>query len=273
MNLKQFKPITSSQRHRKILSRTPLTTAIPFKPLVKFLKNDAGRNFRGKITVRHQGGGLKNKYRLISFNRKPNGVYKLLTVEYDPFRHCFISLTKELSKNIFEYILLPEGLKKGDIIETNNKADIKIGNTLELSQIPLGTYVHNVELIPYKGGQLARSAGSYAQIIKKDIGKYVILKLKSGQEYSVLSNCRATIGTVGCSQYIHTNKGKAGINRLLGKRPTVRGVAMNPVDHPHGGGEGRTSGGRPSVSPWGILTKGKPTVKNKLIKKRLKMRY
>lgn len=261
MNIKRFKPITPSLRHRKILSRKDLTTDKPFKPLLAKLKKNAGRNFRGKITVYHKGGGLKKHYRLITFNRDVQELLKIIHIEYDPNRHCFIGLTFDQINNCFKYIILPKGVSKGDILHTNKEADIKYGNTMEILNIPLGTLIHNVELKPYKGAKLSRSAGCYALIVKKDLNKNkAIIKLKSGLEYSLSLNCRASIGTVDGRAFKDTVKGKAGINRLLGIRPTVRGVAMNPVDHPHGGGEGRTSGGRPSVSPWGILTKGKPTV-------------
>lgn len=240
-----------------------------YKSLICSLKTYSGRNRKGRITVRHREGGCKALYRKINFNLPFMGLrdnYKLIRVEYDPNRNCFIGLLYNYNANKFDYILLPEGLNVEDYLLNSSEPafSIKPGYRTELKNLPLGTLVHNLSLDPIKGlGLLCRSKGSYAKILQKNINKkYVRVKLPSGEERLILDNCRATIGMVS-GKFKSAGTKNAGYSRRLGKRPSVRGVAMNPVDHPHGGGEGRTSGGRCSVSPWGKLTKGKPTVYKK----------
>ncbi len=235
---------------------------MPEKTLLVSKKNNAGRNSDGRITVRHKGGGHKRHYRLIDFKRNKYGVEGTVrSIEYDPNRSAFIALIfyKDGEKR---YILAPEGMNLGDKILASESADIKPGNSLPLEYIPVGTIVHNVELQPKKGGQIARSAGVSVQLLGKE-GRYAILKMPSGEMRKVLLKCAATIGVVSNSEHGNVKIGKAGRNRWKGIRPSVRGVVMNPVDHPHGGGEGRTSGGRHPVSPWGMPTKGYRTRKNK----------
>jgi len=240
-----------------------------YKSLISPLKNYSGRNRKGRITVRHQEGGCKTLYRKINFNLPFSDLkdnYKLIRIEYDPNRNCFIGLLYNYDTSRCNYILLPEGLKVEDYLLNSSEStfSMKPGYRTELKNLPLGTLAHNLSLDPMKGtGLLCRSKGSYAKILQKNINKkYVRVKLPSGEERLVLGNCRATVGMVSTKLKSVGTK-NAGYSRRLGKRPSVRGVAMNPVDHPHGGGEGRTSGGRCSVSPWGKLTKGKPTVYRK----------
>ena len=260
MGIRVYKPTSAGVRFRTNLSFEEITTDTPEKSLLAPLHKKAGRNSNGRITVRHQGGGHKRKYRIIDFKRNKEGVPAVVsTLEYDPNRSAFIALLnyKDGEKR---YILAPLNLKVGDEVLSGSDADIRPGNSLPLSDIPVGTIIHNVELKPGKGGQLVRAAGSYAQLLSKE-GRYCYLRLPSSEVRLVLSQCRATIGQVGNSDHGLVKIGKAGRKRWLGVRPTVRGVAMNPVDHPHGGGEGKTSGGRHPVSPWGVPTKGYKTRK------------
>jgi len=239
-----------------------LTKSTPERSLLSPLKKSGGRNNNGRVTMRRRGQGHKRQYRQIDFKRSKVGVPATVNaVEYDPNRGANIALLF-YADGVKSYILCPSGLNVGDQVISSRNADIKPGNSLPLETIPTGTMVHNVELRPRKGGQLARGAGTGAQVMAKE-GKYCLLRLPSGELRKVLATCRATIGTVGNSDHQNINWGKAGKSRWLGRRPKVRGVAMNPVDHPHGGGEGRTSGGRHPVTPWGKPTKGKKTRNNK----------
>lgn len=259
MLLKKYKPITPSLRSLVQIDRSDLWKGKPIKNLVFGLKNNAGRNNLGRITVFHRGGGHKQKYRILDYKRNLYGnSAEVIRLEYDPNRTCFIALLRYLDGS-FSYILAPHDLRIGSFITSGPEADISIGNTLPLKVMPVGTLVHNIEYIPGKGGQVVRSAGTYAQLISKDNDGYCLIRLPSGETRLFSEKCLATVGIL--SNIDHKNKviGKAGRSRWLGKRPVVRGVAMNPVDHPHGGGQGKTSGGRPSVTPWSRLTKGKPT--------------
>ena len=262
MGIKQLKPITPSMRFQQYNTFEEITTDEPYKPLLRPLKKTGGRNNLGRITAYHRGGGHKRLYRIIDFKRdKRNIPGVIVSIEYDPNRSAFISLVK-YKDGEYRYIIAPKGIKVGDEIIAGEKVDIKIGNALPLKDIPDGTIIHNVELKVGKGGQLARSAGSYAQILGKE-GKYAILKLPSGEMRKVLLECYATIGQVSNEIHENISLGKAGRKRWLGRRPIVRGVAMNPIDHPHGGGEGRSSVGRHPVTPWGKPTKGAKTRKSK----------
>ncbi len=271
--LKQFKPDTPSKRQLVQVDKSHLWKGGPQKSLVVGLIKTGGRNNRGRITTRHIGGGHKKLYRMIDFKRNKVGMFAVVErLEYDPNRTCHIALIKYQDETL-SYILAPQKLNVGDQVMSGESADIKVGNSLPLKAIPVGTIVHNVEMKPGKGGQIARAAGGYVQILGKDSG-YVQLRLRSGEVRLIQSECFATIGAVSNSDHQNEVIGKAGRHRWLGVRPTVRGVAMNPVDHPHGGGEGKTSGGRHPCSPWGKLTKGKRTRKNKLTGKFiLKRRY
>ena len=262
MGLKKYNPTTPGQRGLILVNRSELYKGKPEKSLTVGKRKTGGRNNLGRITTRHIGGGHKKKYRLVDFKRnKFDMMAEVLRVEYDPNRTSFIALIQyEDGKK--SYILAPNGLKEGDKIISSSEADIKIGNTLPLINIPVGTIIHNVELTPKKGGQIARSAGTYVQLVGKD-RDYSQIKLNSGELRLVHSSCLATIGVVSNSDHGNINLGKAGRKRWMGIRPTVRGTAMNPIDHPHGGGNGKTSGGRNPVTPWGKLTKGKRTRKNK----------
>ena len=259
MAIKVYKAITNGRRHMTSLDFAEITTSKPEKSLLAPLPKKAGRNNQGKITVRHHGGGHKKQYRIIDFKRnKDNVPAKVATIEYDPNRSANIALLHYVDGEK-KYIIAPKELKVGQVVVSGPEADIKIGNTLPLANIPVGTLIHNIELKPGKGGQLVRSAGASAQVLGKE-GKYVLVRLKSGEVRMILATCRATIGEVGNEQHGLVNIGKAGRTRWLGKRPTVRGSVMNPNDHPHGGGEGRTSIGRKSpMSPWGKPTLGKKT--------------
>lgn len=262
MALKTFNPTTPSQRQLVLVDRSGVWKGKPEKSLTRGLKKTGGRNNKGHITTRHIGGGHKQSYRLIDFKRnKFDSVATVERIEYDPNRTAFIALVRYEDASL-AYILAPARLEKGAKIVSGEKSDIKTGNALPLKNIPVGTIIHNIEMKPGKGGQLARAAGSYAQLTGKDAG-YALLRLRSGEVRLVRAECMATIGAVSNSDHQNINIGKAGRNRWKGKRPTVRGVAMNPVDHPHGGGEGKTSGGRHPVSPWGKPTKGKKTRSNK----------
>ena len=263
MAIKSYKSITNGRRNMTTLDNSEITTHKPEKSLLEPQKRGSGRNNAGKITVRHKGGGHKHKYRVIDFKRRKDSVRGVVkTVEYDPNRSANISLV-QYDDGAKTYILAPKGIKVGQEIFSGEDVDIKVGNALPLANIPVGTTIHNLELKPGKGGQLARSAGSSAKILGKE-GKYVLVKLSSGENRLILADCRATIGSVGNEQHELINFGKAGRSRWKGKRPTVRGSVMNPNDHPHGGGEGRAPIGRPSpVSPWGKPTLGKKTRKGK----------
>ena len=275
MSLKTFKPYTKSTRGTVIVDKSELWKGSSHKPLTRGQSVTGGRNNRGRITSRHKGGGQKHKYRIIDFYRKKKNMSaEIERIEYDPNRSAYIALVKyeDSEKN---YIICPQGLKIGDKIDSGKGIEIKIGNCLELKDIPPGTSVHNVELLPGNGGKLARSAGSSVTISGYD-GDYAIIKLTSGETRKVRSNCAATIGAVSNPDQKNIKIGKAGRNRWKGKRPQTRGVAMNPVDHPHGGGEGKTSGGRSPVSPWGQSAKGlktrRPQRSDKLIITRGKKR-
>lgn len=257
--LKKFKPTSPGVRFRETLNRSELHKKSPHKPLLSgLLKKAGGRNNTGRITVRHQGGGHKQQYRLIDFLRtKDNIPAKVERLEYDPNRTANIALIL-YADGERSYIIAPRNLQVGDVVQSGPDAPIKVGNALPLKKIPVGTNIHCVELKISKGAQIARSAGSSVQLLAKEAG-YALLKLKSGETRKVILDCRATIGEVGNSEHNLRSLGKAGAKRWAGKRPTVRGVAMNPVDHPHGGGEGKTSGGRHPVTPWGQPTKGYKT--------------
>ncbi|WMC20159.1 MAG: 50S ribosomal protein L2 [Enterobacteriaceae bacterium PSpyr] len=261
----KYKPTSPGIRHVVKVINKNLNKFKPHKSLLRKLNKTGGRNNTGHITTKHIGGGNKKHYRLIDYKRNINYIIgKVKSIEYDPNRSANIALI--LYKNgIYKYILAPKDIKIGDKIESGENVDIKLGNTLPMYNIPVGSIIHNIELKPMKGGQLARSAGSYAQIIAIE-GKYVTLRLRSGEIRKIFSKCYATIGSVGFSEHMLSLLGKAGKSRWLGIRPTVRGTAMNPIDHPHGGGEGRNFGKHP-VTPWGIQTKGKKTRKNKRTKK------
>jgi len=259
MALKKFKPTTPSTRQLVIVDRSGLHKGKPVKTLTRGLTKKAGRNSDGRVTARRRGGGHKRLYRLIDFKRRKFDVPAVVErIEYDPNRTAFIALIK-YEDGEQSYIVAPQRLAAGDqVISTLGRADVKPGNAMPMSNIPIGTIVHNVEMKAGKGAQIARSAGNYVQLVGRD-GGYAQLKLNSGELRMVRSECMATIGAVSNPDQANIKLGKAGRKRWLGKRPSVRGVAMNPVDHPHGGGEGRTSGGRHPVTPWGKPTKGKRT--------------
>lgn len=262
MALKKFNPITPSLRELIQVDRKELWKGKPFKQLTQGLTKTGGRNNLGRTTSWHKGGGHKRLYRLIDFKRNKFDVFATVErIEYDPNRTSFIALIK-FDDGEYSYILAPQKLNIGDKIVSSETADIKIGNSLPLKNIPVGTTLHNVEMKAGKGGQIARAAGSSVDLVGKDSG-YAQLKLRSGELRIVPLECRATIGVLSNPDQKNINLGKAGRSRWLGRRPVVRGVAMNPVDHPHGGGEGKTSGGRHPVTPWGLPTKGKKTRKNK----------
>lgn len=272
MAIRKLKPTSAGRRSQTVLSFEEITRTVPEKSLTKGLCKKSGRNHFGRVTSRRRGGGNKTLYRLIDFRRNKADVpAKVATIEYDPNRSARIALLHYLDGDK-RYILCPVGIAVGDEIVSGDKADIKPGNALPLLRIPLGTLVHNIELYPGRGGQLARSAGAYAQVIAKE-EKYALLRLPSGEVRKVLIGNMATVGQVGNIEHENVSLGKAGRNRWLGRRPQVRGVAMNPVDHPLGGGEGRSSGGRHPVTPWGKPTKGYKTrspkkASSKLIVKR-----
>ncbi|WNJ98182.1 50S ribosomal protein L2 [Thalassospiraceae bacterium LMO-JJ14] len=263
MALKQYKPDTPGQRGLVLVDRSQLWKGDPVKSLTEGLRKKGGRNNQGHITARRIGGGHKRRYRKIDFKRTKLDMAAVVErIEYDPNRTAFIALLK-YSDGELAYILAPQRLAVGDeVVSGKNGVDIKPGNAMPMAAMPVGTIIHNVEMKPGKGGQMARSAGTYAQIIGKDQG-YAQVRLSSGEIRLVRGECMATVGAVSNPDQQNINLGKAGRKRWLGKRPAVRGVAMNPVDHPHGGGEGRTSGGRHPVTPWGKPTKGKKTRSNK----------
>ena len=261
MALKTFKPITPGQRNLVLVDRSDLWKGKPVKSLTEGLTKNGGRNNAGRITARRRGGGHKRAYRKVDFKRVKHGIAaEVQRIEYDPNRTAYIALIK-YDDDVQSYILAPQRLSVGDKVISGDKVDVKPGNAMPLRSIPIGTIVHNIEMKIGKGGQIARSAGTYAQLAGRDAG-YAILKLSSGETRMIHADCMATVGAVSNPDNSNTKLGKAGRKRWLGKRPEVRGVAMNPVDHPHGGGEGRTSGGRHPVSPWGKPTKGKRTRSN-----------
>lgn len=263
MAIKVIKPLTNGQRQKSFLKSDEITKTTPEKSLVEPINKITGRNNQGKITLRHRGGGVKRKYRLVDFKRVKDGIEAIVQgIEYDPNRSANIALIsyKDGTKS---YILAPKGLKVGDVVVSGENVDIKVGNTLPIANIPVGTTIHNVELKPGKGGQLARSAGNSAQILGRE-DKYVLVRLASGETRKILGTCRATIGVVGNEDYSLVKIGKAGRTRHMGIRPTVRGSVMNPNDHPHGGGEGRAPIGRSGpMTPWGKPALGLKTRKNK----------
>ncbi len=263
MSIRVYKPMTNGTRQRSVLTSEEITKSTPEKSLTVTKKKTNGRNNQGKITVRHRGGGVKRKYRLIDFKRRKDGVTALVSsIEYDPNRSANIALItyKDGEK---AYIIAPKGLTVGMVVESGENVDIKIGNTLPIMNIPVGTVIHNIELKPGKGATLARSAGASAQILGRE-DKYVLVRLSSGETRKILGTCRATVGTVGNEDYNLVKVGKAGRTRHKGFRPTVRGSVMNPNDHPHGGGEGRAPIGRSGpMTPWGKPALGYKTRKNK----------
>ncbi|PKQ15873.1 MAG: 50S ribosomal protein L2 [Actinobacteria bacterium HGW-Actinobacteria-7] len=272
MGLKKYKPTSPGRRFQSVSDFAEITRSTPEKSLVQPLPKKGGRNNNGRITTRHQGGGHKRQYRVIDFKRNKDVVpAKVATIEYDPNRSARIALL-HYADGEKRYILCPKGLKVGDTVVNGTGADIKPGNSLPLSDIPVGTVVHAVELQPGRGAALARSAGTSIQLMGKESG-YAILRMPSSEMRRVLITCRATIGEVGNSDHSNITIGKAGRNRWAGKRPTVRGTAMNPVDHPHGGGEGKNkSAGRHPVTPWGVPTKGHRTRSKKKASSRLIIR-
>jgi large subunit ribosomal protein L2 len=262
MALKTFKPTTPGQRQLVIIDRSELWKGPPVKALTEGKREQGGRNNNGRITVRWRGGGHKRRFRIIDFKRSKRDMpAEVVRLEYDPNRSGFIALVKYEDGEL-AYILAPQRLKAGDKVVAGERVDVKPGNAMPMRNIPVGTIIHNVEMKPGKGGQIARSAGTYVQLVGRDAG-YALLRLSSGEVRLVRGECMATIGAVSNPDEQNTVIGKAGRNRWLGKRPSVRGVAMNPIDHPHGGGEGRTSGGRHPVTPWGKGTKGTKTRHNK----------
>jgi large subunit ribosomal protein L2 len=262
MALKTYKPTTPGQRQLVLVDRSELYKGKPVKGLTEGKSSSGGRNNNGRITMRWRGGGHKRRHRIVDFKRRKRDVPAVVErIEYDPNRTAFIALIKYEDGEL-SYILAPQRLSVGDTILSARQADIKPGNAMPLMTMPIGTIVHNVEMKPGRGGQIARSAGTYAQYVGRDAG-YAILRLNSGEQRLVNQNCMATVGAVSNPDHANISISKAGRNRWLGRRPSVRGVAMNPVDHPHGGGEGRSSGGRHPVTPWGQPTKGKKTRNNK----------
>jgi len=261
MALKSYKPTTAGQRQLVLVDRSELWSGDPVKALTEGKTGTGGRNNRGRITVRWRGGGHKRRLRNVDFKRRKQGTAEVVRLEYDPNRSGFIALIKYEDGEL-SYILAPQRLAAGDKVVAGDRVDVKPGNAMPMRNIPVGTIIHNVEMKPGKGGQLARAAGTYAQLVGRDAG-YALLRLASGEVRMVRAECMATIGAVSNPDKQNISIGKAGRSRWLGRRPSVRGVAMNPIDHPHGGGEGRTSGGRHPVTPWGKGTKGTKTRKNK----------
>ena len=263
MAIRLYKPTSPARRFMSVLTFEEITKKTPEKSLVEYLKKNSGRNKQGKITVRHQGGGNKIKYRIIDFKRNKLGIpAKVASIEYDPNRSAFIALLNYVDGEK-RYILAPQGLSVGDTVLSGETADIKPGNTLPIANIPVGTLIHNVEIKPGRGGQLVRSAGMSAQLMAKE-GAYAQVRLPSSEVRRIPMNAKATIGTVGNSDHENVRIGKAGRKRHMGIRPTVRGVVMNPVDHPHGGGEGKSPVGMPApVTPWGKVALGLKTRKHK----------
>ena len=262
MPIVKSKPTSAGRRHLVKVVNPDLHKGAPYAPLVESKSKSGGRNNAGRITTRHIGGGHKQHYRVVDFKRNKDGIpAKVERLEYDPNRSAHIALVC-YADGERRYIIAPKGLKAGATVQSGNAAPISVGNTLPLRNIPVGAVIHGIELKPGKGAQLARSAGASVQLVARE-GQYATIRLRSGEMRKVLSECRATLGEVSNSEHSLRKLGKAGAKRWRGVRPTVRGVAMNPVDHPHGGGEGRTSGGRHPVTPWGVPTKGKKTRKNK----------
>jgi large subunit ribosomal protein L2 len=262
MALKTFNPVTPSQRQLVIVDRSGLHRGAPVKALTEGKHSSGGRNNNGRTTVRFRGGGHKKSYRIVDFKRRKfDAPASVERIEYDPNRTAFIALVK-YQDGEQAYILAPQRLSSGDTVVAGEHVDVKPGNAMPLGNIPVGTIVHNIELKVGKGGQVARSAGTYAQIVGRD-GDYVIVRLNSGEQRLVNGRCMGTMGAVSNPDKMNTSIGKAGRKRWMGRRPHNRGVSMNPIDHPHGGGEGRTSGGRHPVTPWGFPTKGKKTRTNK----------
>jgi large subunit ribosomal protein L2 len=262
MALKQYNPTSPGRRQLVLVDKSDLHKGRPEKSLVEGLTKSGGRGGNGRIAVRFRGGGAKRLYRIIDFKRRKFDVpAQVERLEYDPNRSAFIALIKYEDGEL-AYILAPQRLKVGDTVIAAEKADVKPGNAMPLRGMPIGTIIHNVEMKPMKGGQIARSAGGYAQLVGRDAG-YAQIRLNSGELRMVMDTCIATVGAVSNPDHSNENLGKAGRSRHMGRRPHVRGVAMNPIDHPHGGGEGRTSGGRHPVTPWGKPTKGRKTRKNK----------
>ncbi|HEY1680042.1 MAG TPA: 50S ribosomal protein L2 [Candidatus Tumulicola sp.] len=262
MPVKKYRPTSPGRRFITTMDFSDLSKVEPEKSLLEAGKKNAGRNNNGRITVRHKGGGARRRYRIIDFKRTKDGIpAKVATIEYDPNRSCRIALVNYRDGEK-RYILAPLGLKVGDPIESGTGADIKIGNCLPIKNIPVGTVIHNIELRSGEGGKLVRSAGVSAQLMAKE-GTYSQVRMPSGEVRRIHIDCRATIGQLGNIEHENQVIGKAGRQRHLGKRPSVRGIAMNPVDHPHGGGEARSTSGRPPTTPWGQMTMGKKTRRNK----------
>jgi large subunit ribosomal protein L2 len=260
MAIKKYKPVTPSRRYFSVVTGEDITTDRPYKPLTEGKKRISGRNNNGRMTLRRRGGGSKKLYRRIDFKRDKKDIEaKVETIEYDPNRSARIALLSYLDGER-RYILAPDGLKVGDRVIAGDNVKATLGNAMPVGNMPLGTVVHNIELYPGRGGQMARSAGTLVQIVGKE-GKNCTVKLPSGEMRHINVKCYATVGQVGNQDHFNISFGKAGRSRWLGKRPKVRGVAMNPVDHPHGGGEGKSSGGRHPVTPWGVPTKGYKTRK------------
>jgi len=261
MALKTYKPTSPGRRQLVLVDRSELWKDGPVRALTEGKREQGGRNNRGRITVRWRGGGHKRRLRNVDFKRRKEGMAEVVRLEYDPNRSGFIALIK-YGDGELSYILAPQRLAVGDKVVAGERVDVKPGNAMPMSNIPIGTIIHNVEMKPGKGGQLARAAGTFVQLVGRDAG-YALLRLASGEVRMVRAECMATIGAVSNPDRQNVSIGKAGRNRWLGRRPSVRGVAMNPIDHPHGGGEGRTSGGRHPVTPWGKGTKGTKTRHNK----------
>lgn len=274
MIIKKFKPVTPSLRQLQQVVEPLLWKGKPVKSLTVGMTKSGGRNNLGRLTSYQQGGGHKKRYRLIDFKRATNTHSTVIRLEYDPNRSAYIALLQNTTSKDLSYILAPSGLKIGQSVFSGPHADINIGNSMPLKYIPIGTMIHNIELMPNQGGKICRSAGTFASLIQKDEHGYAMIRLSSGEQRSILLDCYATIGSVSNEDHKNEQIGKAGRSRWLGIRPNVRGVAMNPVDHPHGGGQGKTSGGRPSVTAWGMPTKGYRTRKNKSTDKYIiKRRY
>ena len=262
MAIRRYKPTSPGRRFQTVSTFGEITSENPERGLLGSVKKSGGRNNNGRITSRRRGGGHKRRYRVVDFKRTKDGVpARVASIEYDPNRSARVALLHYLDGEK-RYILAPANIQVGETVMSGPQSDIRPGNAMALSDMPLGMTIHNIELSPGKGGQLARSAGSSAQLMARE-GKYAQLRLASGEMRLVLVSCRATIGQVGNADHENVSVGKAGRSRWLGRRPRVRGVAMNPVDHPHGGGEGKTSGGRHPVTPWGVPTKGYKTRRNK----------
>jgi large subunit ribosomal protein L2 len=262
MAIRRYKPTSPGRRFQTVSTFEEITSTTPERSLVRALSKTGGRNNRGRVTSRHRGGGHKRRYRVIDFKRQKDGVpAKVATIEYDPNRSARVALL-HYADGEKRYILAPVGLQVGDTVMSGPQADIHPGNAMALQDMPLGSTIHNIELSPGKGGQLVRGAGTSAQLMARE-GGYAQLRLASGEMRLVRVTCRATIGQVGNPDHENISIGKAGRTRWLGRRPRVRGVAMNPVDHPHGGGEGKTAGGRHPCTPWGVPTKGYKTRRNK----------